>query len=266
MSVLDDIIAEVRLDLDARRKIVGLDDLERVVASLGAPLDPMPAFRSHELSVIAEVKRRSPSKGHLAEIPEPGALAAEYEAGGASAISVLTEQRRFSGSLADLDAVRERVTIPVLRKDFMVEEYQVWEARAHGADLVLLIVAALTDVQLRSLGDLATSLGMTCLVEVHTAEEVARAVDAGAVLLGVNNRDLKTLTVDPGMFARLAELVPAGIVKVAESGLTSAADAAKAAAAGADVVLVGEALVRDQQPRRAVADMIEAGTLARREL
>jgi indole-3-glycerol phosphate synthase len=263
MSVLDDIIHGVRIDLAARREAVGLDDLMRRVASLSAPLDPMPEFRSPGLSVIAEVKRRSPSKGHLAEIPEPAALAAEYQAGGASAISVLTEQRRFSGSLADLDAVRERVTIPVLRKDFMVDEYQVWEARAHGADLILLIVAALTDEQLMSLGDLARSLGMTCLVEVHTEEEVARAVDAGADLLGVNNRDLKTLAVDPGSFARLAGRVPAGIVKVAESGLANAGDAARAAAAGADVVLVGEALVRDQEPRQAVADMIEAGTLAR---
>jgi indole-3-glycerol phosphate synthase len=264
MSVLDDIIAGVRIDLDARRETVSLDDLERMVASMGDPLDPMPAFRSPGLSVIAEVKRSSPSKGHLAEIPEPAALAAEYEAGGASAISVLTEQRRFSGSLADLDAVRERVGIPVLRKDFMVEPYQVWEARAHGADLILLIVAALTDRRLTSLARVATSLGMTCLVEVHTAEEIARAVDAGVVLLGVNNRNLKTLEVDPGTFARLATYVPDGIVKVAESGLADAADAAKAAAAGADVVLVGEALVRDRAPRRAVADMIEAGTLARR--
>jgi indole-3-glycerol phosphate synthase len=264
MSVLDDIIAGVRIDLDARRETVSLDDLERMVASMGDPLDPMPAFRSPGLSVIAEVKRSSPSKGHLAEIPEPAALAAEYEAGGASAISVLTEQRRFSGSLADLDAVRERVSIPVLRKDFMVEPYQVWEARAHGADLVLLIVAALTDRQLTSLARVATSLGMTCLVEVHTAEEISRAVDAGVVLLGVNNRNLKTLDVDPDMFARLAEYVPDGIVKVAESGLANADDAAKAAAAGADVVLVGEALVRDRAPRRAVADMIEAGRLARR--
>ena len=264
MSVLDDIIAGVRIDLDARRETVSLADLERTVASMGDPLDPMPAFRNPGLSVIAEVKRRSPSKGHLAEIPEPAALAAEYEAGGASAISVLTEQRRFSGSLADLDAVRERVTIPVLRKDFMVEPYQVWEARAHGADLILLIVAALTDAQLSSLARLATSLGMTCLVEVHTAEEIARAVDAGVVLLGVNNRNLKTLEVDVGMFARLAAYVTDGIVKVAESGLADATDAARAAAAGADVVLVGEALVRDHEPRRAVADMIEAGTLARR--
>ncbi len=263
MSVLDDIVEGVRADLEARRAFVGLDELQRAVAARAPALDPLPTFRAPGLSIIAEVKRRSPSKGHLAEIPEPAVLAAEYEAGGAAAISVLTEPRRFSGSLADLDAVRERVSVPVLRKDFMVDEYQVWEARAHGADLILLIVAALTDAQLVSLGGLAASLGMTCLVEVHTAEEVARALDAGAVLLGVNNRDLKTLSVDTGMFARLVELVPAGVVKVAESGLMTAADAADAAGAGADVVLVGEALVRDHEPRRAVADMIEAGTLAR---
>ena len=264
MTVLDDIVAGVRADLETRRAQVSLADLVRLVAARPPALDPMPAFRSPGLSVIAEVKRSSPSKGHLAEIPEPAELAAEYQAGGAAAISVLTELRRFSGSLADLDAVRERVTIPVLRKDFMVDEYQVWEARAHGADLILLIVAALTDEQLASFARLAGSLGMTCLVEVHTAQEVARALDAGAALLGVNNRDLKTLSVDPSMFAKLAELVPPGVVKVAESGLTSAADAAEAARAGADVVLVGEALVRDHQPRRAVADMVEAGTLARR--
>lgn len=263
MTVLDDIIAGVLEDLAVRRESVSRADLERVIASVPPALDPLPAFRGPQLSVIAEVKRRSPSKGHLAEIPEPAALAAEYEAGGAAAISVLTEQRRFSGSLSDLDAVRERVSIPVLRKDFMVEEYQVWEARAHGADLILLIVAALDDAALRSLAAEAHDLGMTCLVEVHTADEVARALDAGATVLGVNNRDLKTLHVDTDMFARLADLVPTGVVKVAESGLTNAADAARAAAAGADVVLVGEALVRDQEPRRAVADMIEAGTLAR---
>lgn len=263
MTVLDDIIAGVLEDLAVRRESVSRADLERAIAAVPSALDPMPAFRSPQLSVIAEVKRRSPSKGHLAEIPEPASLAAEYEAGGAAAISVLTEQRRFSGSLADLDAVRERVAIPVLRKDFMVDPYQVWEARAHGADLILLIVAALDDARLRSLAAEAHELGMTCLVEVHTAEEVARALDAGATVLGVNNRDLKTLHVDTDMFARLADLVPAGVVKVAESGLTNAADAARAATAGADVVLVGEALVRDQEPRRAVSDMIEAGTLAR---
>lgn len=262
MTVLDGIVAGVREDLAGRRARTGLDELQRRVAEAPAALDVLTSFRSPGLSVIAEVKRSSPSKGHLATIPEPAALAAEYEAGGAAAISVLTEQRRFSGSLEDLDAVRDRVSIPVLRKDFMVDAYQFWEARAHGADLVLLIVAALTDAELRAFSTLAADLGMTALVEVHDATEVARALDAGATLLGVNNRDLTTLEVDPDNFARLAGLVGDGVVKVAESGVGDAAAAARAAAAGADVVLVGEALVKDDNPRQAVADMIAAGTLA----
>ena len=146
--------------------------------------------------MIAEVKRSSPSKGALATIKDPAALAAEYEKGGAAVISVLTEERRFDGSLADLDAVRARVDIPVLRKDFVVTPYQVWEARAHGADLVLLIVAALEQTVLESLVERVHSLGMTALVEVHDAEEVARAADAGARVIGVNARDLRSLEVD----------------------------------------------------------------------
>ena len=259
MSVLDDIIDGVRIDLAARRESVSLDDLENMVASIGGPLDPMPGFRRHGLSVIAEVKRRSPSKGHLAEIPEPAALAAEYEAGGASAISVLTEGRRFSGSLADLDAVRERVSIPVLRKDFMVDPYQVWEARAHGADLVLLIVAALEQTVLTSLVDRVHSLGMTALVEVHDRDEAARAVDAGARVIGVNARDLRSLQVDRGTFAQVAPAIPAGIVKVAESGVRGPHDVMDYARAGADAVLVGEALVTEDAPRRSVADLVAAG-------
>jgi indole-3-glycerol phosphate synthase len=229
----------------------------------GEPVrDPMPAFRSSALSVIAEVKRSSPSKGDLADIPDPAALAAAYEAGGAAAISVLTEQRRFRGSLADLDAVRAGVDVPVLRKDFTVDPYQVWEARAHGADLILLIVAALSDGDLAMLKREADDLGLTCLVEVHTADETRRALQLGATVLGVNNRNLKTLDVDPGMFERLVTLIPADVVRVCESGLLTPDDAARAAAAGADAVLVGEALVRDHAPTRAVADMIAAGTLA----
>jgi len=261
-TVLGSIITGVREDLAARKDVTSLADLQRQVGSAEPALDPMPAFRSDALSVIAEVKRASPSKGHLAEIPEPAELARAYQAGGASAISVLTEKRRFNGSLADLDAVRAVVDIPVLRKDFMVDPYQVWEARAHGADLILLIVAALADDELIQLKREAEDLGMTCLVEVHTAEETRRALDLGATLLGVNNRNLKTLDVDTTMFAQLAALVPADVVRVCESGLLTPDDAAQAAADGADVVLVGEALVRDHAPTRAVADMIAAGTLA----
>ena len=164
----------------------------------------MPTLRGPGSSVIAEVKRRSPSKGDLAEIADPAVLARQYAAGGAAAISVLTEERRFGGSLDDLRAVRAAVDVPLLRKDFVVEPYQVLEARAAGADLVLLIVAALDDDLLRRLHDQARELGMTVLVEVHDEAETARAVDLGAELVGVNARNLKTLDVDPDTFGRLA--------------------------------------------------------------
>lgn len=261
-TVLDSIIAGVREDMAQRAELVSRADLERMIAAADPVRDPRPAFRGDALSVIAEVKRASPSKGHLSDIPEPAVLAAAYETGGAAAISVLTEARRFKGSLADLDAVRARVDLPILRKDFTVDAYQVWEARAHGADLVLLIVAALTDAELAGLKRAADELGLTCLVEVHSPEETKRALDLGAEVIGVNNRNLKTLEVDPDLFASLVEMVPADVVRVCESGLSNAADAAAAAAAGADVVLVGEALVRDHAPARAVADLVAAGTLA----
>ena len=202
--------------------------------------------------MIAEVKRRSPSKGDLAGIPDPAALATAYERGGAAAISVLTEERRFGGSLADLHAVRAAVSVPVLRKDFVVEPYQLLEARAAGADLVLLIVAALPGDALVHLYDLTRELGLTALVEVHDEPETDRAVDLGARLVGVNARNLKTLEVDPATFAKLAPLLPADVVKVAESGITGADDVRRHVGEGADVVLVGEALVRDGDPEAAV--------------
>lgn len=184
----------------------------------------MPHLRAAGSSVIAEVKRRSPSKGALADIEDPAALAAEYAAGGAAAVSVLTEARRFGGSLDDLRAVRDAVDLPVLRKDFVVDPYQVLESRAAGADMVLLIVAALDDATLRRLNDQACSLGMTVLVEVHDEVELERAVDLGAELIGVNARDLTTLDVDPATFGRLAALAPEDRVLVAESDIRSAED------------------------------------------
>jgi len=259
MSVLDDIVAGVREDLATRRRAVPETALAERVASLPAPRDPMPAFRAPGLSVIAEVKRRSPSKGHLADIPEPAQLAAAYAAGGADAISVLTEERRFGGSLDDLDAVRATVATPLLRKDFVVTDYQVLEARAHGADLVLLIVAALDDVQLRDLHQQARELGLTPLVEVHEEDEVDRALAVDPLLLGVNARNLKTLEVDPDAFGRLVKRVPEGVVRVAESGIADATAAARYAGEGADVVLVGEALVREGDPTAAVTAMRAVG-------
>jgi indole-3-glycerol phosphate synthase len=255
MSVLDDIIVGVREDLAVRQQRTPLAGLRAALGDVDPPRDPMPHLREPGSSVIAEVKRRSPSKGDLAEIADPAALARQYAAGGAAAISVLTEERRFGGSLADLRAVRGAVDVPVLRKDFIVDGYQVLEARAAGADLVLLIVAALDDDALRSLHDQARELGMSVLVEVHDEPETERAVALGAELLGVNARNLRTLDVDQDTFGRLAPLVPEDRVLVAESGITSPVDVKRHVAEGARAVLVGEALVKDGDPEGAVRAM-----------
>ena len=196
----------------------------------------------------------------MAAIDDPAALAADYEAGGAAVISVLTEQRRFGGSLDDLAAVRRAVQIPVLRKDFVVSSYQLWEARAYGADLVLLIVAALEQSALVSLVERALSIGLLPLVEVHADDELDRAVDAGATVIGVNARNLATLEVDRSIFTRLAPRIPEGIVKIAESGVRGPHDLLAYAASGADAVLVGESLVTEKDPRAAVADLVTAGS------
>jgi indole-3-glycerol phosphate synthase len=254
-GVLGEIIAGVRIDLEERRATTSEADLRAALADVDPPRDPMPHFRAAGSSVIAEVKRKSPSKGALADIPDPAVLAAAYERGGAAAISVLTEQRRFGGSLADLRSVRAAVDIPILRKDFIVEPYQLLEARAAGADLALLIVAALDDDALRRLHDTARELGLTVLVEVHDEAEAARAVELGAELVGVNARNLKTLKVDDDTFGRLAPLVPDDRVKVAESGIFGAADVERFVGEGARVVLVGEALVKDGDPEAAVRSM-----------
>jgi indole-3-glycerol phosphate synthase len=260
MSVLDEIIDGVRVDLAEREARTPLADLKEAARRTREALDPMPAFRSDGVSVIAEVKRSSPSKGALASIADPAALAANYAAGGAATISVLTEQRRFGGSLEDLHAVRAAVEIPVLRKDFIVTSYQLWEARAAGADLALLIVAALAQNQLESLVERAHSIGLTPLVEVHDEEEVDRALAAGATLIGVNARNLKTLEVDRDTFARLAPRIPDDVVRVAESGVRGPHDDFEYAKQGAHVVLVGETLVTGDDPRSAVADLVAAGS------
>jgi indole-3-glycerol phosphate synthase len=254
-DVLSDIVAGVRIDLARRREVASEADLRAALSDVDPARDPMPSFRSQGSSVIAEVKRRSPSKGDLAEIADPAVLARQYAAGGAAAISVLTEERRFGGSLDDLRAVRAAVDVPLLRKDFVVDAYQVLEARAAGADLVLLIVAALDDDLLRLLHDRARELGMTVLVEVHDEPETARAVELGVELVGVNARNLKTLDVDPDTFGRLAPLVPDDRLLVAESGISSPVDVKRYVAEGAHAVLVGEALVKDGDPEGAVRAM-----------
>jgi len=259
VSALEAIVAGVREDLAVREAATPMDQLKERASRLPCAVDAVTRLRGSEIAVIAEVKRSSPSKGELADIADPAALATEYEAGGAAAISVLTEERRFGGSLHDLDAVRAKVEIPVLRKDFIVTPYQVWEARAHGADMVLLIVAALEQLALESLVERVHSLGMTALVEVHHEDEVARAVDAGAQVIGVNARNLATLEVDRDTFARVAPSIPDDIVTIAESGIRDSHDVMEYARAGADAVLVGEALVKNRDPRNTVAEMVAAG-------
>ncbi|GAA3019489.1 indole-3-glycerol phosphate synthase TrpC [Kitasatospora albolonga] len=259
MSVLDEIIDGVREDLAERQSRVSLDQLKELAAKAPDAKDGVAALRGDGVRVICEVKRSSPSKGALAAIADPAALALDYAAGGAAAISVLTEQRRFGGSLADLDAVRAAVDTPLLRKDFIVTAYQLWEARAHGADLALLIVAALDQPALVSLIERAESIGLTPLVEVHDEEEIARAVDAGAKIIGVNARNLRTLEVDRNTFGNVVDAIPAHIVKVAESGVRGPHDLIAYANLGADAVLVGESLVTGRDPKAAVADLVAAG-------
>lgn len=258
------IVEGVRADLTVRQLRVPLGDLKSLAAVGPPPVDAVAALRRPGgVQVIAEIKRASPSAGPLAGVPDPAALAAEYEAGGAAMVSVLTEERRFRGCLADLDAVRARVCVPVLRKDFVVTPYQLWEARAHQADLALLIVAALPGAELAVLVRLAEDIGLTPLVEVRTEEEVARAVAAGARLIVVNARDPHTLEVDRRTFAKLAAAIPDDVVRIAESGIRDPGDVAAYAAEGADAVLVGEALVTARAPRRAVTALVAAGARCR---
>jgi indole-3-glycerol phosphate synthase len=260
VSVLDDILEGVRADLEERQREVSLDRLKEAARHAPSPKDAWAALSGDDVAVIAEVKRGSPSRGQMADIDDPAALAMDYAAGGARMISVLTEQRRFGGSLEDLAAVRSAVNVPVLRKDFVVGSYQLWEARAYGADVALLIVAALEQNALVSLVERAVSIGLLPLVEVHTEDELLRAVDAGAKVIGVNARDLNTLEVDRGVFARLVPLIPEGVLRIAESGVRGPHDLLAYAAAGADAVLVGESLVTDKEPRAAVADLVTAGS------
>jgi indole-3-glycerol phosphate synthase len=247
--ILDDILARTRADLVERKRT-------RPIAGLEAEAVRQPPARSlaralHQpgrITCIAEFKRRSPSAGWIAEKAEPAAMARAYAVGGASAMSVLTDGPFFGGSLTDLAAARAAADLVVLRKDFIVDRYQVVEARAAGADALLLIVAALTDADLAALLAATREVGLEALVEAHDASEVARAVAAGAEIIGINNRDLRTFTVDRELAARLRPTVPADRVIVAESGIRDAADVARLRAAGIEAILVGETLMRAPDP------------------
>jgi indole-3-glycerol phosphate synthase len=247
--VLTELVTGALHDASERRAARSLEQVEAAAIAAPPALDALGALAPRDtVRIIAEIKRASPSRGSLADIPDPASLAVSYEAGGASAISVLTEGRRFGGSLEDLMAVRAVASVPLLRKDFIAEPYQVFEARAAGADLVLLIVAALEQPVLAELFELIAQLGMTPLVETHSADEVERALDLGAGLVGVNARDLSTFELDQDLFGRLADQIPSGVIRVAESAVKTPADVAHYRRAGADVVLVGEALVTGDDP------------------
>jgi indole-3-glycerol phosphate synthase len=246
-------------DASSRREVRSLAEVESEALARTPALDVLTALApSDRVKIIAEVKRASPSRGTIAEISDPSALAELYERGGASAISVLTEGRRFGGSLDDLEAVRAAVSVPVLRKDFIAEPYQIFEARAAGADLVLLIVAALEQQVLGELFALIGELGMTALVETHSETEVRRALDLGATVVGVNARDLATFELDQDLFGSLAGSIPSGVIRVAESAVKTAADVAHYRQAGADVVLVGEALVTNGDPVSTLGEFLRS--------
>ena len=254
--ILDEIVEETRREVAERRAKVPPARIERLAASAPAPRDFRAALQRPTLAVIAEVKAKSPSAGQLVSGGyRPSAIAETYESAGAAAISVLTQGSRFGGSPDHLAMARRATRLPILRKDFVTEPYQVQEARAFGADAVLLIVAALSEADLRALQELVRGLGMAALVEVHTTRELELALAAGADLVGINHRNLKTMSVDTGLTARLRPRVPPGVVVVAESGITDAAEARRMRAAGADAVLVGEALLRSEDPRALIREM-----------
>lgn len=255
--MLDGLVEGAALDAQERERVTPLDAvLERAANQRPVKAGSDLRLPSGRHGIIAEIKRASPSKGALADIPDPVELAKHYEAGGASAISVLTESRRFLGSLDDLAAVAEAVSIPVLRKDFITSAYQVAEARAYGADLVLLIMACLSDEKASDLLAEIEQLGMSALVEAHTAEEVERAVAIGAKIIGVNARNLETFELDRSLFGKLRHLIPEGTVAVAESAVSSPEDVASYRDEGAQLVLVGEALVTGENPQKTVAEFV----------
>jgi len=266
MSVLDQILASKRDEVTVLHRPETRDLLREQALTQPSPRDFEAALRRDDgrLSVIAELKRRSPSKGDLAPDLDPAVTAKEYERGGAAALSVLTDRVWFGGTVADLQDARAAVSVPVLRKDFVVDEVQVYETRAIGADAMLLILAALPDDALvRDLQELAWSLGLAVLVEAHTGAETERAVRLGARVVGVNARDLATFSEDLAGAARLATLVPPDRIAVGESAVRTPADAAAMAAAGFDAVLVGEALVRAGDPAALVAVLAESEVSAR---
>jgi tryptophan synthase beta chain len=263
MSILNELVEGAQADFKRRRRVVSVVDLMVQVENQPKPLDVLRKLQNeHRVHFIAEIKRRSPSKGDLAPIPDVAALAKAYELAGASMISVLTEERQFKGSLQDLKNVRQAVAVPVLRKDFITDEYQILEARAFGADCVLLIATAFVDGQfggitiLQHLLEYTWSLGMRALVECHTLDEVKIARAIGAQIIGINARNLNDFSVDKQQFAGFANYLPPAIVKVAESGVESIADIKSYVDQGANAILVGEALVKSENPGQLLGEFV----------
>jgi len=255
--ILDEILARTRADLVARRAATSLADLERAIAARGRPRSLAAALRRPgQITCIAEFKRRSPSKGWIREGAGVADVVPRYAAAGAAALSVLTDQPFFGGSLPDLTAARGLVDIPILRKDFVVDAYQIAEARAAGADAVLLIVAALDDATLKGLFEATRRWGLEALVEAHDAGEVARAVAVGAEIIGVNHRDLRTFEMVPDLAIELRAQVPGDRVLVAESGIHTRADVERLLAGGIDAMLVGESLMRAPDPAVALRALL----------
>jgi indole-3-glycerol phosphate synthase len=218
--------------------------------------DAYAALNKEGMSLIAEVKRSSPSKGDLAEISDPISLAKSYQDGGADLVSVLTEERKFKGRISDLIGVRQSINLPVLRKDFIVTEFQVYESRILGSDLLLLIIAGLSKSQLIDFYQLATELGMSVLVEVHTISEAEVALDIGAKIIGVNCRNLKTLELDKNAFGLILPKLPDSVVKIAESGISTRTEVEAVAELGANAILVGETLVKSGNPVHTIKDLL----------
>ncbi|HVL89762.1 MAG TPA: indole-3-glycerol phosphate synthase TrpC [Actinomycetota bacterium] len=257
MSFLERITAERREDALRRRAEGALEEAKAAAEAAPPVRDFEAALRVPGLSLIAEIKRASPSKGVIAAGADEVAIARAYEDGGAAAVSVLTEPNHFRGTLEDLRSVRSAVEVPVLRKDFVCDELHVYEARAAGADAVLLIVAALTQSELVALIDAAAVCGMAADVEVHDPDEVGRAVDAGARIVAINARNLATLDVDLATVEKVRPLIPGGVLAVAESGIETVADVRRMRDAGVDAVHIGETLMRAPDPAAAIRDLLE---------
>lgn len=253
-SVLESILEGVREDLANRKK--SKPDLSEDLSRATPVLNVYNALASPGMKIIAEVKRSSPSKGQLAPITDPAGLADRYQTAGAAVISVLTEERRFNGSLADFKLVRDTVTTPMLRKDFTIDEYQIMESRAYGADMQLLIVAALSKSQLRDFFQLGNELGLASLIEVHSFDELEIAMSLDPKIIGVNSRNLKTLEVDPALFSSIIPQIPKEVIKVAESGISKRSEVELLESIGTNAILVGETLVRAGSPESAIRTLL----------